>query len=68
MKLKPDAYTLEWSGRESNIVKCMVCGFKCVFAQWKDVARNNNNVMICPSCKAEVELVKDGKSKKKEAI
>ena len=64
MKTKPDAYTLEWNGKESNIVKWESCGFKAVFCQWKDVSRENNDIMLCPSCKCNVDKVKDGKSPK----
>lgn len=65
MKFKPDAYTLEWANKENNVVKCESCGFKAVFCQWKDVARQNNDMMLCPSCNVEVQKVKDGKSPRK---
>lgn len=44
MRKKPDAYELEFNGSPNNVVKCEMCGFKCVYAQVLD------NDEKCPKC------------------
>lgn len=43
MKNKPDAYTLEYTGSQMDVIKCDECGFKAVRCQFDETGG-------CPAC------------------